>query len=130
MTTESMNIVQGSLFEEDYLVRTLGDLSHRNDVALTELVANAWDAGAAKVTISIPEERGQLLVFVVGDTISDKIVGEHKLGDHGYVYVTTYSQLVDTARRRLFNLRDRLGKRYEAISGLELAEKQKEMNLD
>jgi hypothetical protein len=63
MTTESMNFVQGSLFEEDYLIRTLGDLSHRADVALTELVANAWDAGAAKVDITIPEEHDQKLII-------------------------------------------------------------------
>ena len=55
MTTETMNFVQGSLFEENYLIRTLGGLSHKADVALTELVANAWDAGAAKVDIIIPE---------------------------------------------------------------------------
>ena len=63
MTTEAMNFVQGSLFEEDYLIRTLGDLSHKADVALTELVANAWDAGASKVGITIPEERNQKLII-------------------------------------------------------------------
>lgn len=46
---------QGSLFEEDYLLRTLGSIASSPDVALTELVANAWDAGAAKVEIFIPE---------------------------------------------------------------------------
>jgi len=57
MTIEAMNFVQGSLFEEDYLIRTLRDLARKADVALTELVANAWDAGASKVDITIPEER-------------------------------------------------------------------------
>lgn len=51
-----------SLFEEDYLLRTLGRIAHDPDVALTELVANAWDAGAAKVDITIPEEKGGTLV--------------------------------------------------------------------
>lgn len=46
-------IQQGSLFEEDYLIRTLGALVHNPEVALTELVANAWDAGATTVDISI-----------------------------------------------------------------------------
>lgn len=41
--------VQGTLFEEDYLIRTLGALAHSADIALTELVANAWDAGASEV---------------------------------------------------------------------------------
>ncbi len=63
MTTEAMNFVQGSLFEEDYLIRTLGYLSHKADVALTELVANAWDAGASKVDITIPEEHDQELII-------------------------------------------------------------------
>jgi hypothetical protein len=53
--------VQGSMFEEDFLRRTLGDVVRIPDVALGELVANAWDAGAAKVTITIPDERGEPL---------------------------------------------------------------------
>jgi hypothetical protein len=54
--------VQGTLFEEDYLVRTLGAISHSPDVALTELVANAWDAGASQVDITIPSETGKKLI--------------------------------------------------------------------
>lgn len=53
--------VQGSLFEEDYLVRTLGNLAQSPDVALTELVANAWDAGASLVDIIIPDARGGMM---------------------------------------------------------------------
>ena len=53
---------QGSLFEEDYLLRTLGSISNSPDVALTELVANAWDAGAAKVEIFIPESMDAELI--------------------------------------------------------------------
>lgn len=52
------SISQGSLFEEDYLVRTLGALVHNADIALTELVANAWDAGATVVDITIPDDFG------------------------------------------------------------------------
>lgn len=44
----------GSLFEEDYLVRTLGRIAHDPEIALTELVANAWDAGASLVDLTIP----------------------------------------------------------------------------
>jgi hypothetical protein len=50
--------IQGSLFEEDYLLRTLGTLAQSPDAALTELVANAWDAGAACVEIVIPDDHG------------------------------------------------------------------------
>ena len=49
------------LFEEDFLVRTVGQIAHRPDLALTELVANAWDAGASKVRITIPPEKNQIL---------------------------------------------------------------------
>lgn len=55
-------MVQGSLFEEDYLVRTLGTLAQSPDYALTELVANAWDAGASRITLAIPDEHGQPLI--------------------------------------------------------------------
>lgn len=55
--------VQGSLFEEDYLLRTLGPLVHTPDIALTELVANAWDAGATLVEIFIPDVYNQRLII-------------------------------------------------------------------
>ncbi len=52
-----------SLFEEDYLVRSLNSsITSQADIALTELVANAWDAGATKVSIFIPDEYGEFLV--------------------------------------------------------------------
>lgn len=50
------NVVQGSLFEDDYLLRTLGNIVRDPDYALTELVANAWDAGATEVRIEIPND--------------------------------------------------------------------------
>lgn len=42
-----------SLFEEDYILRSLGSIVNQPDTALTELVANAWDAGASCVEIHI-----------------------------------------------------------------------------
>jgi Histidine kinase-, DNA gyrase B-, and HSP90-like ATPase len=62
MATIEAGCVQGLLFEDDYLIRTLGPVAHSNYVALTELVANAWDAGAFLVEIVIPEEKGGVLV--------------------------------------------------------------------
>ncbi len=59
MARIQQTFVQGSLFEEDYLLRTLGAIVHSADIALTELVANAWDAGASQVeqTVSIERKR-------------------------------------------------------------------------
>lgn len=54
--------IQGSFFEKDYLLRTLGPLASQADVALTELVANAWDAGARTVRITLPTERDEQLI--------------------------------------------------------------------
>lgn len=54
---EDNQLIQGSFFEEDYLIRTLGDLANSPDIALTELVANAWDAGATAVEITIPDKK-------------------------------------------------------------------------
>lgn len=51
----------GSLFEENYLVRTLGRIAQDPEVALTELVANAWDAGASLVNLTIPPTNGLAL---------------------------------------------------------------------
>lgn len=62
------NYVQGSLFEEDYLIRTLGNLVTQPDIALTELVANAWDAGATCVDITIPDKLGELLIVADNGT--------------------------------------------------------------
>ncbi len=53
-----------SLFEEDYLLRELGPVAHVPQVALTELVANAWDAGATKVDLILPSESGGTLTVV------------------------------------------------------------------
>jgi hypothetical protein len=67
--SENKKIVQGSFFEEDYLIRTLGSLATSPEVALTEIVANSWDAGATHVDILIPEKIGDKL------TIEDNGVG-------------------------------------------------------
>lgn len=60
---------QSASYEHDYLIRTLGNIAHVPDYALTELVANSWDAGASEVRITIPEEEEQEII------ISDDGVG-------------------------------------------------------
>lgn len=55
------NAANEALFEEDYVLRTLGKIGYDGETALTELVANAWDAGASRVSIVIPEDAGSSL---------------------------------------------------------------------
>lgn len=43
---EDQNVLYPSLFEDDYITRSMGSIVTQPDIALTELVANAWDAGA------------------------------------------------------------------------------------
>jgi len=64
MTNKKAKPLQKSLFEEDYLLRTLGTIARVPDIALTELVANAWDAGASKVEIQLPDNSGEEVVIV------------------------------------------------------------------
>jgi hypothetical protein len=62
----SQDTSTASLFEENYLVRTLGQIAQDPEVALTELVANAWDAGASLVDLTIPTAR-ELMLTVEDD---------------------------------------------------------------
>jgi len=59
--TKQTDQLQGTLFEDDYLLRSLGTISYRPDLSLTELVANAWDAGAGEVRVTIPAKHGEEL---------------------------------------------------------------------
>jgi len=65
-------MTQGTLFEEDYIVRSQGMLVSQPEVALIELVANAWDAGATNVKIIIPEKHGESLIIEDNGVINHK----------------------------------------------------------
>ena len=56
--------------------------------------------------------------FVVGHRVNEKMQTIRTIGDppRGKVCVTTYNQLVRTANRRLFRLREQLSGRYEELS--------------
>ncbi len=56
-------------YENNYLRRELGRITSHPDIALTELVANAFDAGAKTVRITIPTTNEQYL------TIEDDGIG-------------------------------------------------------
>ena len=54
--------------------------------------------------------------YVVGDTVKSGMSTNKTIGDHGEVYAYTYQQLVQTASKRLFNLREKLTAHYEEIA--------------
>jgi hypothetical protein len=64
-----MDVIQHSLFEEGYLRRDLRAVAESPEVAIAELVANAWDAGASEIDITIPERVGEVI------SITDNGVG-------------------------------------------------------
>lgn len=55
------NAKNQALFEEDFVLRTLGRIGYDPETALAELVANAWDAAAEGVKVVIPETIDGLL---------------------------------------------------------------------
>ncbi len=97
---------QGTLFEENYLKRTHKTLTTNPEVALTELVANAWDAGASQVDITIPNEAGcPLLVKDNGSGL-------------------TFDEFQDRWRKLSYNRLSHQGKKVEfpvGVSGSRLA---------
>lgn len=60
--------------------------------------------------------------YVVGHSIAQHLQPVRKIGDEheAFLYVTTYSQLIDSAERRLFGLRKKLSSMYDDIPGMEL----------
>jgi hypothetical protein len=64
--------------------------------------------------------------FVVGHRIHPKVQPVRQIGENpvlGRVQVTTYGQLVRSAEKRLFRIRERLSERYEGVTGNELLTK-------
>lgn len=58
----------------------------------------------------------KIKAFVVGDNVSSSISRKKTQEDYGEVYAYTYRQLVQTAGKRLFNLKNKLSERYEELS--------------
>lgn len=55
---KQMNLIQ---FEDDFIYRSCHSITATPDIALTELVANAWDAGALNVYVNIPSVIGEVI---------------------------------------------------------------------
>lgn len=62
-----------------------------------------------------------IVAFVVGDSIDSNISRRNTVCENkGTIYLTTYDQLIDTAEKRMFNLRQKLASRYDDIPGMNL----------
>lgn len=60
-------------FEENYIFRNHRSITSNSDIALTEFIANAWDAGAHNVNITIPfEEHEEIIVEDDGTGLTDE----------------------------------------------------------
>lgn len=88
--------IMSSLFEEDYILRSLGSIVTQPDIALTELVANAWDAGASHVDIRIPNDINQIL------SIEDNGTGMTEDEFQTRWMKLRYNRLVNQSKRVVF----------------------------
>ncbi|MBQ6381390.1 MAG: ATP-binding protein [Clostridia bacterium] len=69
----------------------------------------------------ILHKSAEINAYVVGAEIGD--VNEVSKTENGTTYVVTYGQLVQTAKSRLFNLKDKLQKHYDEIGEKSIVEK-------
>lgn len=53
--------------------------------------------------------------YVVGDTLDNKLSSKYTVDDRGKVWITSFTQLIDSASRRLFNLKEVLEKHYDTV---------------
>jgi len=58
---KGINMDYSVTYEDGFLIREIGSIASKADVAITELIANAHDAGASEVKITIPNEKDNLL---------------------------------------------------------------------
>ena len=75
---------------------------------------------AESLLVSFPNAK--INAYVVGHKIGDNFKRTAKVGeyDEGKVFVSTFAQLVDTAEKRLFGLRQKLSSMYDDVPGMEL----------
>lgn len=57
------NVIQTSKFEKNFIERTYSTVVNDISIAFSELVANAWDAGAKTIKINIPNDYGEDIIL-------------------------------------------------------------------
>ena len=84
---------------------------NRNEVSQAEEYVDSIYKGNA-----LNSKPHKIKAFVVGDQVSADISNHKKLENYGEVFAYTYQQLVQTASKRLFHLKERLSERYQEMS--------------
>lgn len=87
------DLFEGTNFEANYLRRTYKLVTSNPLIALTELVANAWDAGATEVRIKIPSSTGGII------EISDNGIGLSESEFHQRWQTLGYDRLLHQSKR-------------------------------
>lgn len=118
---------------EDYAQES--DLVEINKVLIIELKRGGFELkrdernqvqGYVEDLYALGYNNACITAFVVGDTIATELRQSRNMvinndnGPAARIFVTTFSQLVDTAEKRMFGLRDKLSSMYEDIPGMEL----------
>lgn len=72
--------------------------------------------------ISLGLKDAKITAFVIGDKVAKGLVRQTTIGSEkeGTIFLTDFDQLVDTAEKRMFGLRDKLAQMYDDVSGMDL----------
>ncbi|MGD9721500.1 MAG: ATP-binding protein [Pirellulales bacterium] len=90
-----MSPIVHSLFEEGYLRRDLGAVADNPEIAIAELVANAWDAGASQVHVTIPDEVGGRISVADNGVGMTAVQFRERWMKHGYLRVKHQGELAE-----------------------------------
>lgn len=77
--------------------------------------------------IALGINTAKITAFVVGDKVAKGLQRQYRAGskDEGSIFLTDFDQLVDTAEKRMFGLRNKLAAMYDDIPGMTLYQQSK-----
>lgn len=83
--------------------------------------------GYVEQLLALGFEASTFNAYVVGDSIAKGLQRISHIGsqNQGSIYVTTFDQLVDTAEKRMFGLRNKLSTMYDDVPGMDLYKQEK-----
>ena len=77
--------------------------------------------------IALGINTAKITAFVVGDKVAKGLQRQYRAStkDEGSIFLTDFDQLVDTAEKRMFGLRNKLATMYDDIPGMTLYQQSK-----